>query len=62
MAVIRPSANPGPQGSLRIGGQTLHAALLASQWVMPMRSFETLISRLFRYARSDPSLDVVAAG
>jgi hypothetical protein len=50
-AVIRPSANPGPQrlqGPQRIGRWTLQEGLLASQWVMPTRSFETLICRLFR--------------
>src|SRR5271157_2773661 len=47
MAVTRPPPIPAP-GSHRIGDRTLHEALLALQLVMTIRSFETLICRLFR--------------
>src|ERR1700674_3519843 len=50
MAVTRPPPIPAP-GSHRIGDWALHEALLASQWVIPIRSFETLICRPYLSCR-----------
>ena len=50
MAVMRPSADPGPQrfqGALRVGGQTLRKEPSAFR-VIPIQSFESLVCRLFR--------------
>jgi hypothetical protein len=47
MAVIRPSADPGPQGSLRIGGWTLRKEPSAFR-VIPIQSFESLVCRPYR--------------
>ena len=47
MAVTRPPPIPAP-GSHRIGDRILHEALLASQLVMLIRRFETLVCRPFR--------------